>query len=244
MNHWRAGMGGYVHSSPDWRRIGATLSSSAFPPLPGRRERRWHPENATPTSSCCSPWTRQNWSRTWCPATRVVSSPCRGSGPKERRSGNSLTARSQFAPGITPNSRAPWAMICAPLTRRTWGGPRPLQNDHATLSRIQHDDVQELTSVLVIVDARRIDGLKIGAVADYAAMLGLAKINLNADVADDDSVLRLFTIPTDAAATLSKLGAWDVAFLKALYSTEQASRMQRQSIVNSMLRDSSVASRP
>ena len=125
------------------------------------------------------------------------------------------------------------------------GGSRPLENDHATLSRIQHDDVQELTSVLVIVDARRIEGLKLGAVADYATLLGLAKINLNADVAGEDSVLRLFTASTDAAATMSQLGAWDVAFLKALYGTEQASRMQRQSIVNSMLRDATVvASQP
>jgi hypothetical protein len=122
------------------------------------------------------------------------------------------------------------------------GGRRPLQNDHATLSRIQHDDVQELTSVLVIVDTRRIDGLKLGAVADYAAMLGLAKINLDADVTGDDSVLRLFTASADAAATLSQLGTWDIAFLKALYGTEQASRMQRASIVNTMLRDASVAS--
>jgi len=122
------------------------------------------------------------------------------------------------------------------------GGRRPLQNDHPVLSRIQIDDVQELTSVFVIVDTRRIDGLKIGAVADYAAMLGLAKINLNADVTGDDSVLRLFTASADAA-TLSQLAAWDAAFLKALYS-EQANKMQRHSIVNSMMRDASVASRP
>ena len=96
--------------------------------------------------------------------------------------------------------------------------------------------------MFVIVDTRRIDGLKIGAVADYAAMLGLAKINLNADVTGDDSVLRLFTASADAA-TLSQLAAWDAAFLKALYS-EQANKMQRHSIVNSMMRDASVASRP
>jgi hypothetical protein len=123
-----------------------------------------------------------------------------------------------------------------------FGGPQPLQNDHATLSRIQHDDVQDLTSVLIFVDTRRIDGLKLGAVADYAAMLGLSKINLGADVTGDDSVLRLFTASHDMAASVSQLGAWDVAFLKALYGTEQASRMQRASIVSSMLRDASVAS--
>lgn len=129
------------------------------------------------------------------------------------------------------------------FTQAEMGGRRPLQNDHAVLSRIQVDDVQELTSVLIIVDTRRIDGLKISAVADYAAMLGLAKINLNADITGDDSVLRLFTGSADAA-TLSQLGTWDAAFLKALYNTDQANKMQRDSIVNSMMRDTSVVSRP
>ena len=123
------------------------------------------------------------------------------------------------------------------------GARQPLQNDHPLLSRIQIDDVQELTSVLVIVDSRRIDGLKIGALADYAAMLGLAKINLNADVTGDDSVLRLFTASADAA-TLSQLGTWDAGFLKALYSTDQANKMQQHSIVNSMMRDISAAAEP
>jgi hypothetical protein len=119
----------------------------------------------------------------------------------------------------------------------------PLENDHPVASRIQLDDVQDLTSVLVVVDVRRIDGLSIGAVADYAAILGLAKINPNADVEGTDSVLRLFTAP-DEGKNLSRLGSWDAAFLKALYSTEQASKMQRQLIVRSMMRDDSVASQP
>jgi hypothetical protein len=123
------------------------------------------------------------------------------------------------------------------------GGRRPLENDHPIMSRIQVDDVQDLTSVLVIVDTRRIDGLKIGAVADYAAMLGLARINVNADVTGMDSVLRLFAVSADVAATISQLGAWDAAFLKALYGTEQANKMQRTAIVNSMLRDTAVAPR-
>jgi hypothetical protein len=111
------------------------------------------------------------------------------------------------------------------------------------MSRIQIDDVQEITSVLIVVDTRRIDGLRIGPVADYVAIVGLAKINLNADVTDNGSVLSLFMEPTDAQ-TLSQLGTWDAAFLKALYGTEQANKMQRGAIVGAMMRDASVAPRP
>jgi hypothetical protein len=122
------------------------------------------------------------------------------------------------------------------------GGHRPLQNDHPSMSRIQSDDVQELVSVFIIVDTRRIDGLKFGAVADYVAMLGLTRINLEADLAGDDSILRLFSLPADAAATLTQIGSWDAAFLSALYGTDQANKMQRQSIVNHMMRDATVSS--
>ena len=106
------------------------------------------------------------------------------------------------------------------------------------MSRIQLDDVQEIASVLIVVDVRRIDGLKIGAVADYVAMVGLAKINPNADVTGDDSVLSLFMEPTEAQ-TLSQLSSWDAAFLKALYGTEQANKMQRHAIVGAMMHDAS-----
>jgi hypothetical protein len=117
-------------------------------------------------------------------------------------------------------------------------GNTPLQNDHPVMSRIQLDDVQEIASVLIVVDVRRIDGLKIGAVADYVAMVGLAKINPNADVTGDDSVLSLFMEPTEAQ-TLSQLSSWDAAFLKALYGTEQANKMQRHAIVGAMMHDAS-----
>jgi hypothetical protein len=46
------------------------------------------------------------------------------------------------------------------------------------------------------------------------------------------------------AHTLSQLGTWDAAFLKALYGTEQANNMQLHLIVDSMMRDASVAPQP
>jgi hypothetical protein len=125
----------------------------------------------------------------------------------------------------------------------TMGGRQPLENDHALGSRIHMDDVQDITSVLIVVDTHRTGGLSIGAVADYVAILGLAEINPDANVTGNDSVLRLFIAP-DGARTLSQLGTWDAAFLKALYGTEQANNMQLHLIVDSMMRDASVAPQP
>jgi len=123
------------------------------------------------------------------------------------------------------------------------GGRNPVANHHPVASRIRTDEVQNVMSVLIVVDAQRIDGIKIGAVADYIAMLGLAEINLDADLTSDDSVLRLFTVPKDVQS-LSQLSGWDAAFLKGLYSTEQASATQRSSIVEVMMRDTPLSAQP
>jgi hypothetical protein len=119
----------------------------------------------------------------------------------------------------------------------------PKVNRMAEMSRIRIDDLQMIKSALVVVDAERMAGLKIGAVADYVALLGLAEINIDADFSGYDSLLRLFTMPKEEAQAFSELGAWDAAFLKALYNTEQANRMQRHSIVDSMMREAAISPR-
>ena len=128
-------------------------------------------------------------------------------------------------------------------TRSLPGAVPSLENDYILGSHILMDYVESLLSVLVVVDVRRMDGIGIGTAADCAAVLGLAKINPSADVAGTDSVLQLFTAPAEGK-TLSQLGTWDVAFLKALYSTAQAGKKQRQVIVRSMMSDDSVTPQP
>jgi hypothetical protein len=90
--------------------------------------------------------------------------------------------------------------------------------------------------VLIVVDARCVDGLQLGALADYIAMLGLAKINIDANFSSDDSVLRLFQTQQNAQ-TVKQLSAWDAAFLKALYHTAQNYKMQRSVIIDSMMHE-------
>lgn len=117
--------------------------------------------------------------------------------------------------------------------------PGRLKNCEASLSRLRWDDVQSIGSVFILADAKRINGMNIGAVADYISLLSLAEINLDADFSAQDSVLRLFDNSTDAK-TISALSAWDAAFLKALYATDQSDRHQFSAIVNHMMGDTSV----
>ena len=102
-------------------------------------------------------------------------------------------------------------------------------------NRLEWNAVSTISSVIEIVDTGGMKGFKIGQMADYIAMVGLAKFNLDADFGAAPSILRLFQGTDDAKP--SSLSDWDAAYLKALYHTRQSSRLQSELIRQSMLRD-------
>jgi hypothetical protein len=95
--------------------------------------------------------------------------------------------------------------------------------------------VWSISSVIEVVDAGALKGFNVGQMADYIAMAGLAKFNLDANFGTAPTILRLFK-DTDYAEP-SSLSDWDKAYLKALYHTRQSSRLQTDLITQSMLRD-------
>ncbi len=101
-------------------------------------------------------------------------------------------------------------------------------NTHALGFRLEHDEVRDLSSVIVMVDSRRAKGVSFGQLADYVAMVGLAEVRLDANVGDAPTILHLFSSSGNAAAP--GLSAWDQAFLKALYHTEQTDKAQLSAI--------------
>ncbi|HUI61835.1 MAG TPA: hypothetical protein VLX90_16530 [Steroidobacteraceae bacterium] len=109
------------------------------------------------------------------------------------------------------------------------------ENTHARGFRLAFDDVRDLTSVMVIVDSRRARGVNFNQLAGYVAMVGLAQIRPDADVGATPTILKLFTAVANAPA--DGLSTWDEAYLKALYHTDQADKMQLAEIRTSMLRD-------
>ena len=83
--------------------------------------------------------------------------------------------------------------------------------------------MQELTSVIIVVDGRQITTINMGQLADYIAMLGLAQIRVQADTGAAPSILHLFQEPDPRPLGLSP---WDEAFLHSLYTTDQSSVLQ------------------
>jgi hypothetical protein len=112
----------------------------------------------------------------------------------------------------------------------------PKVNNLPTMSRIQIDDLQSIRSTLVVVDKGRIMGQHLGAVADYVALVGLAEVNLSGDYSSAESILSLFIEPENGES-ITELSAWDAAFLKALYATEQSNKLHFAAIVDKMMKD-------
>jgi hypothetical protein len=102
-------------------------------------------------------------------------------------------------------------------------------------SKLLHYDVLVFSSVIIVVDIARIQRLSFGQLSDYVAMVGLAEIDLDDDVGDAPTILRLFTASSEVPP--SGLTAWDQAFLSALYHSDQSSRAQRSQIAVSMLHE-------
>jgi len=101
-------------------------------------------------------------------------------------------------------------------------------------SRLKWSGVRQIESVLVVVDTTRLKDARIGALADYVAMVGLADVRLDADYGPAPTILRLFSnSQTDRADALSD---WDQALLRALYTTNQQSQMQLSEMRTSVMK--------
>ena len=100
-------------------------------------------------------------------------------------------------------------------------------------SHMRYTDVQELISVIIVVDSRRTTDLDIGQLADYVAMVGLAQVRADADSSEAPSILSLFGKPDPRPQGLSP---WDQSFLHGLYTTNQSSVLQLITIKTSMFK--------
>jgi hypothetical protein len=98
-------------------------------------------------------------------------------------------------------------------------------------TRLRYSDVQDLTSVIIVVDSRRTTDLNMGQLADYVAMVGLAQIRPNADMGTAPTILSVFG---KADPRPQGLSPWDQSFLHSLYTTNQSSVLQVSMIKTDM----------
>jgi hypothetical protein len=98
-------------------------------------------------------------------------------------------------------------------------------NTRAESSAFVGNAAFDFLSVFAIIDTHRTEHTTLDRLADYVAMVGLTRIDLDADLGSAPSILRLFAASGEYQP--SGLSSWDAAFLKALYQSNQTSRTQR-----------------
>jgi hypothetical protein len=104
----------------------------------------------------------------------------------------------------------------------------PTNNAGGGTSRLRANNRQDFGAAFVIVDANRLPeiGSDFNALADYLAMVSLAQLDPQADIESFPTVLNLWS--GDAAAP-HEMTAWDLAYLRALYTaTGEAVSQHRQ----------------
>jgi hypothetical protein len=102
-------------------------------------------------------------------------------------------------------------------------------------THLEYYETLDLSSVIVVVDAVRVGGLTLRQIADYCVMSGLSRRDLDRDIGDLPTILRLFAATEEPKPV--GLSTWDEAFLKALYHTPQKARVQLSEVANRMLLD-------
>jgi hypothetical protein len=93
----------------------------------------------------------------------------------------------------------------------------------------------DFLSVFAIIDTHRTEQTTLDQLADYVAMAGLTRVDLDAELGGAPSILRLCAASGENQP--AGLSSWDAAFLKALYQSNQASRTQRFDVAKRMTQD-------
>jgi hypothetical protein len=102
-------------------------------------------------------------------------------------------------------------------------------------SRIVSGVAESMDVVVVMVDTQHTGTATFGQLADYVAMVSLARIDLNASLENSKTILRLFSPSVEALPP--GLTDLDRAFLKGLYKSRDALVNQRSHIARSMAVD-------
>lgn len=108
------------------------------------------------------------------------------------------------------------------------------------VGRLKSTTRDDFDHVIIVLDVSRIGKLKLGALADYIAMVGLAQIDPEADTHGVSSILNLFEDREVGATPADGLTEWDLAYLDGLYGARRDtlnSDGQVRDMVGSMAKD-------
>lgn len=106
----------------------------------------------------------------------------------------------------------------------------------AQASRIARSTRSDLDFRAIIIDLRQLDGQTMQQLSAFAAMMALGEFDVSNPISPQRTVLNLFHNAETAPADLSD---WDLAYLRALYSTNagRSADNQRSAMIRHIRRD-------
>jgi hypothetical protein len=111
----------------------------------------------------------------------------------------------------------------------------PVSHAYNGGSRLEYQQVVTISSAVVVTDRTRLGKVNFGVLSDYIALVGLAQIDLDKDLGDAPTILRLFRDPN--AGSPPGMTKWDQSLLHSLYSTSQSSVTQISAMENRALNE-------
>lgn len=107
----------------------------------------------------------------------------------------------------------------------------------ANVSRLHTGLTSALGTATILVDSGKVQGLTLGALGDYLAVLSLTQSQANGTCVDRPSILNLMATGCDPANRAAALDDVDIALMTALYSVpDSPERLQKQRIIAAMRR--------
>jgi hypothetical protein len=141
----------------------------------------------------------------------------------------------QFLEGSESRPVRVWYNIDTGRKSGTRNGHFIPSNARAESSAFVGNSVFNFSSIFAIIDTHRTEHTALEQLADYVAMTGLTGVDLDADFGNAPSILDLFT--SSAEKPPPGLSRWDLAFLRALYESDQTSRTQRLEITERVIHE-------
>lgn len=101
------------------------------------------------------------------------------------------------------------------------GGMSNAPMTRANGTRLNASTREDLTQAIIIIDARRVQGIQLATLSDYVAFVALAQINPRALTAEYPTIMNLFSGAVTNTGAPTALTQWDQAFLHALYNSQR-----------------------
>ena len=102
-------------------------------------------------------------------------------------------------------------------------------------SRLTMAVVRNIESAMLVVDPEKVKALNFGQLVDYIALIGFAQINLDKDLGQAPSILKVFSASETSVPI--EMTDWDRALLRALYSTPQRDMLQLSEMETAMFKE-------